>query len=38
MKALEIVVAYMASNRTSDKHPYAQEYGHLTRLQAQISF
>jgi hypothetical protein len=38
LKALEVVLAYMISDRTSDKYPYNQEYGHLTRLQVQFNY
>jgi len=37
-KPLELVVAYMISSRTSDKYPYANEYGHVTRFQMQVSY
>lgn len=38
MKAFEIVAAYMLADRTSDKYPYQQEYGHVTRLHAQVNY
>ena len=38
LKALELTAAYMISDRTSDKYPYHQEYGHVTRLQAQFNY
>ena len=38
IKPLEIVIAYLISDRTSDKYPYKQEYGHYARFQAQVNF
>lgn len=38
VKAFEVTAAYLISNRTSDKYPYEQQYGHVTRLQAQINY
>ncbi len=38
LRALEIVGAYMIADRTSDKYPYNQEYGHVTRLQVQVNY
>jgi hypothetical protein len=38
IKPLEVVLAYMISDRTSDKHPYLQEYGHWGRLQVQVNY
>lgn len=36
--ALELVLAYNISDRTSDKYPYTQQSGHTTRLQIQFNF
>lgn len=36
--ALEVTAAYTLADRTSDKYPYNQEYGHLTRLQLQFNY
>ena len=36
--ALELVLAYDISDRTSDKYPYKEEQGHLTRLQVQFNY
>jgi hypothetical protein len=38
MKPLEVVAAYMISDRTSDRFPYEQQYGHVTRLQVQFNY
>ncbi len=38
VKPLELVVAYMISKRTSDKQPYTEQYGHVTRLQLQVNY
>jgi hypothetical protein len=37
-KNLEITAAYMISDRTSSKFPYAQQQGHVTRLQVQVNY
>jgi hypothetical protein len=37
-KSLELVLAYMISNRTSDKFPYAMQYGHVGRTQLQFNY
>lgn len=37
IKALELVLAYNISERTSDK-TYTQQYGHWTRLQLQVNY
>lgn len=36
--AFEVVVAYLIADRTSDKYPYKQESGHVTRLHMQINY
>lgn len=36
--ALELVAAYMVSDRTSSKAPYAQEQGHVGRMQLQFNY
>lgn len=38
MDALEVTAAYTVTDRTADKYPYKQEYGHLTRLQLQFNY
>jgi hypothetical protein len=35
---IEIVLAYQVADRTSDRYPYNQEYGHVTRLQVQVNY
>jgi hypothetical protein len=37
-KALEIVAAYMVSDRTSSKAPYDREQGHVGRMQLQFNY
>ncbi len=37
-KALEVVAAYMISDRTSSRAPYNQEQGHVARLQLQFNY
>jgi len=37
-KSLELVLAYLISNRTSDKYPYALQYGHVGRTQLQVNY
>lgn len=37
-RALEVVVAYQLTDRTSDVFPYAQQAGHVTRLHLQINY
>lgn len=34
---LEVVLAYDIVDRTSDLYPHRQEFGHLTRVQVQLS-
>lgn len=36
--ALEVVVSYLIADRTSDKYPYRQESGHVTRLHVQMNY
>jgi hypothetical protein len=36
--ALEVVAAYVFADRTSDRFPYRQEQGQITRLQVQANF
>lgn len=38
MKPLELTAAYLIADRTSDKHPYEQQSGHVARLQVQINY
>mgnify|MGYP002621365575 FL=1 len=38
IKWVEVVVAYMVADRTSDRYPYNQEYGHVTRIQVQVNY
>lgn len=38
IKWVEVVVAYMVVDRTSDRYPYNQEYGHVTRIQVQVNY
>jgi hypothetical protein len=38
IRPLEVVLAYMISDRTSDKHPYLQQYGHWGRIQVQVNY
>ena len=38
IKWCEIVLAYMVADRTSDRYPYSQEYGHVTRIQVQVNY
>ncbi|MBA3548543.1 MAG: porin [Nannocystis sp.] len=38
IKWVEIVLAYMVADRTSDRYPYNQEYGHVTRIQVQVNY
>lgn len=38
LKALEITGAYMISDRTASKPPYAQQQGHVTRVQVQVNY
>ena len=37
-KALEVVAAYMISDRTSSSAPYRQEQGHVGRVQVQFNY
>jgi hypothetical protein len=37
-KWCEVVLAYMVADRTSDRYPYRQEYGHVTRIQVQLNY
>ncbi|MBN9683483.1 MULTISPECIES: porin [unclassified Corallococcus] len=37
-KALELTAAYVIADRTSSRYPYAQEQGHVTRLQLQFNY
>ncbi len=37
-KALELVLAYNISERTSDKYPYKLQEGHTTRVQLQFNY
>lgn len=36
--AFEVVASYLIADRTSDKYPYKQESGHVTRLHMQINY
>jgi hypothetical protein len=36
--ALELVLAYQVVERTSDRFPYDQEYGHVSRVQLQFNY
>jgi hypothetical protein len=38
IKPLEVTLAYTVSDRTSSKHPYAQQEGHLLRVQVQVNY
>jgi len=38
IKWVEIVLAYMVADRSSDRYPYKQEYGHVTRIQVQVNY
>ena len=38
VKALEIVLAYQITDRTSDRYPHAQEAGQVTRVQVQVNY
>lgn len=38
VKWCEIVLAYMVADRTSDRYPHNQEYGHVTRIQVQVNY
>lgn len=38
LKALEITGAYMFSDRTASKAPYAQQQGQVTRVQVQVNY
>ncbi len=38
LSALEITGAYMFADRTSSKPPYAQQQGHVTRVQLQFNY
>lgn len=38
IKPLEIVLAYMIADRTSDAYPYDEERGHVTRVQVQVNY
>ncbi len=37
-KALELTLAYTLADRTSSKPPYAQQQGHIFRVQAQVNY
>jgi hypothetical protein len=38
IKPLEFTLAYTVTDRTSSKHPYTQQEGHLVRVQAQFNY
>jgi len=38
LKALEVTAVYTVANRTSSKYPYAQQKGHLGRVQVQVNY
>jgi hypothetical protein len=38
LKWLELTLAYQVADRTSDRFPYDQEYGHITRVQVQFNY
>jgi hypothetical protein len=37
-KALEVVLAYDITERTSDAFPHATQFGHVTRVQVQVNY
>ncbi len=38
VKALEVVLAYDITSRTSDSYPYEQQAGQITRIQVQVNY